>query len=54
MRRIGKKIAAEVEDRFEAALDYVVALDPVPFHIKREAAEKAAQVALDFIREKAA
>lgn len=42
--RITKKTMVEIAERFEAALDYVPALDKVPFHLKREAANHAAAV----------
>jgi ribosomal protein S17E len=45
-----KKVAKEIAERFEAALDYVDALDAVPFYVKREAAELAAQTALAYLQ----
>ena len=49
--RVSKKTTAEIADRFEAALDFVPALDPVAFYVKREAAEHAAQVVVAFLKE---
>jgi len=49
--KITKKIATELTDLFEGALDHCPALDGVTFSIKREAAEKAVQAALAFIRD---
>ena len=52
--RLNKKAEPDIADRFEAALDFVPALDRVPFHIKREAAIKAARLALEFMLQEAA
>lgn len=49
--RIGKKVDLDVVDRFEAALDFIPVLDKVPSYRKREAAEVAAKVALEYLRE---
>lgn len=49
--RIGKKVDSDLTERFEAALDYVDALDKVPAYLKREAAEVAAKTALEYLRE---
>ena len=42
--------AQQIIDRFESALDAIHALDRVPFHIKREAAEKAAVAVVAYLR----
>jgi hypothetical protein len=49
--RVSKKTKAQLTDAFEGALDYCPALDRVPFHIKREAAEAAAKAAAALIEE---
>lgn len=48
--KIGKKVEPDLTERFEAALDYIDALDKVPFYLKREAAEVAAKAALEYLR----
>jgi acyl dehydratase len=48
-KKLSRKTQAEIADKFEAALDYVVTLDRFPFHIKREAAEKAAQLVAEYL-----
>jgi hypothetical protein len=48
--RIRKAAKAEIADRIEGALDHVAALDVVPFSLKREAAEMAAELVFKFLR----
>jgi hypothetical protein len=47
------KIKVAMADRFEGALDRIPTLDKVPFSIKREAAEAAAQEAFEYLRRQA-
>ena len=47
--RIKKRVLTEIADRFEASLDYIEALDRVPYHIKRQACEEAAKAAFEYL-----
>ena len=47
--RIRKIVQREMADRFEASLDYIEALDKVPYHIKRQACEEAAKAAFEYL-----
>lgn len=51
--KLSKKTVREIMDRFEAALDFIPALDKATFTVKREAAVKAARVAAEFLAEDA-
>jgi hypothetical protein len=47
--RLSKKIEVELADKFEDMLEYIPALDKLPYHRKREAAEVAAKVAFEYL-----
>jgi hypothetical protein len=49
--RLNKKIETQIADRFEAMLDYFAELDHLPFNYKRKAAEEAARVAFERLRQ---
>ncbi len=49
MPKVSKRTEAEIAAYFEGALDRVPALDKEQFFMKREAAEKAAQTAAEFL-----
>lgn len=48
--RIAKKFENMLADEIEAALDYFYRFDSLPFNVKREAAVKAAAVAIAYLR----
>ena len=50
--KINKNTKVAIADKFESALDYIVALDKVPFNIKREAAAHAAREAVEYLKER--
>ena len=47
--RLAKKHQNDLADRIESDLDYIPRLDRIPSHVKREAAEAAAKVAIHII-----
>ena len=49
--RINKTVERDMIHAFESALDYIPALDKVPFHIKRLSAIAAARAALEYLKE---
>lgn len=48
--RLKKTIELTMAEKFEASLDYIEALDKVPFYLKRAAAEEAAKTAFEYLR----